>query len=392
MTLRVGWGLLACFQVMTASALTLDPQLAGFGSFIGGKNLDGNGSYYQDFGSGEMDWQTESLVGLQVDTPVTDRTTAVVQWLAAGNNQWSVETEWAYLRHQWNPTLSFKLGRVNVPFFLFSDYLSVGYSLPWVTGPTDVYNVPLSSVDGGSILKTGSLGVVDWQTEAYGGGATFTPRGGLFRDQTLQTRDQVGIALEVSWQDWRFRLSEHRAEISIIETAGPDWTVVESLAQTLENQGFLQAAEDVRLNGDPVRFSEAALQYDDGRWVLIAELKRLQPLEIAPLPDDLARYATLGRRFGPVLLHATWSDARDERPQLGRGLPPGTPFLAAVNTLSAVVSPTNTTRMLGVRWDVEPDLVFKLEWQEVSDYAFDPVYLPTGGGYRLVKGGVQFVF
>ena len=392
MKLRHVWGLLACCQAMGASALTLEPHLSGFGSFIGGKNLDGDGSYYQDFGSGEMDWQTESLVGLQVDTPVTDKTTAVVQWLAAGNNQWAVETEWAYLRHQFTPTLSFKLGRVNVPFFLFSDYLSVGYSLPWINGPTDVYNVPLSSVDGGSLLKTGSLGVVDWQAEAYGGGATFTPRAGLFRDQTLQTRHQVGVAFELSWRDWRFRISDHRADISIIKTTGEDWVVVEALAQILENQGFDQAAEDVRLDGDPVRFSEAAVQYDDGCWLMIAELKRLQPLEVAPLPDDLARYATLGRRFGPVLLHATWSDARDERPDLGRGLPAGTPYLSAVNTLSAVVSPTNETRIYGIRWDVEEDLVFKLEWQDVSDYAFDPVYLPGGGGYHLIKGGVQFIF
>src|SRR3990167_7050612 len=40
------------------------------------------------------------------------------------------------------------MGRLRLPFYLYSDFASIGYSYPWISPPEAGYFYPLSTVDG----------------------------------------------------------------------------------------------------------------------------------------------------------------------------------------------------------------------------------------------------
>lgn len=59
------------------------------------------------------------------------------------------DIEWANVKFDITPELSLRAGRVVLPTFMNSEYRKVGYAIPWIRPPEEVYRtVPVSNVDG----------------------------------------------------------------------------------------------------------------------------------------------------------------------------------------------------------------------------------------------------
>ena len=121
-------------------------KINGFASVaVGMANNDADYKEYKN----ELNWEPDSIVGLQGTFMPVDHLEATVQFTTAGNNDWDLETEWAYLAYTFDSGAKIRGGKLRVPFYMYSDYLEVGYAYPFVRPSVDVYDLfPISSYTG----------------------------------------------------------------------------------------------------------------------------------------------------------------------------------------------------------------------------------------------------
>jgi hypothetical protein len=93
----------------------------------------------------------DSKLGLQLTANLTDRLSAVVQVLSQYQHDrtFKPDVEWANLKFQFTPDLDLRAGRIAIPTYMYSDSLNIGYTLPFVRIPIEIYSqLPLTHSDG----------------------------------------------------------------------------------------------------------------------------------------------------------------------------------------------------------------------------------------------------
>src|ERR1700729_352835 len=93
----------------------------------------------------------DSLFGVQVSARLTPKLSAVVQVISQQNydDTFRPHVEWANLKYQITPDFNVRIGRTALGVFLVTDSLNVGFAIPWVRPPIEIYNlVSITSNDG----------------------------------------------------------------------------------------------------------------------------------------------------------------------------------------------------------------------------------------------------
>ena len=99
-----------------------------------------------------MDFQQSAIAGINGKVDF-DHYSAVLQITALGANEFNAQIEWGFLEYRANPSWDFRMGRLRLPLYMFSDTLEVGYTFPWVTPPAEVYSlVPFSNYSGAEVV------------------------------------------------------------------------------------------------------------------------------------------------------------------------------------------------------------------------------------------------
>jgi hypothetical protein len=377
---------------LVSPAWAMDLELSGFGSFIGGKSSHDTPADFRSYTTTDLDFSPDSLAGIQILSHINPRADITVQVVAAGVDNWQAGVNWAYLNYRVNPGFSWRIGRMTLPVFLFSESVQVGYSYPWITPPIDVYNIPLQSTDGAGITLTRSLGGVDLRWESYIGSAEFTMNGNYLKDVPIRTSNQIGTALEASWSDWRFRLGYHESDLTVLEYTTDLWKGLKIVADGLQQEGNTRIADRLYIDDDRIYFSDVALMYDDGTWLAIAETKRNSGAGNIPTPLELGDFITGGRRFSDVLLHLTYTRNKDRSEHIGRGLPETSAWSQAVDIIDRSIVGDSDGWIAGLRWDFSEGVAFKSEVSEITDNSDDQSYYTSAGSYRLVRMGIEAIF
>jgi hypothetical protein len=93
----------------------------------------------------------DSKIGAQVIATFWDRLSAAVQVVAQyqADGDYQPELSWANIKYQFTTDSYVRFGRIGMPTFLNSDSLKVGYSLPYVRMPLEIFSLlPADSNDG----------------------------------------------------------------------------------------------------------------------------------------------------------------------------------------------------------------------------------------------------
>src|SRR5690606_12821678 len=105
-----------------------------------------------------------------------------------------------------------RMGRFRTPFFLYSDYLDIGYAQHWIAPPDEVYALQFDSVDGVDLTYHTSFGRVDTQLQLYFGSSE---NEFLFTRQDLsldvRLREQMGAVGTINYGWLTLRGSFHQA-------------------------------------------------------------------------------------------------------------------------------------------------------------------------------------
>ena len=375
----------------TLGAVHSSQGLADFTSSI----FQPNGAGYTRSWSADVD----SLIGAQLSARITPELSAVVQIIAEQNydGTYTPHVEWANIKYQFTPDLSIRIGRAELPTFLFSDTRKVGYTYPWVRPPIEVYSLlPITASDGGGFSYRLNLGDL-----------TNTTQGSLVQSNTQQpnnrgtaiARDSFNISNTTEYKSLTFRASYQHARLTIA-----------SLDGFLDNfrmfgpQG-VAIADKYDSDNKTVVTEVIGASYDPGHWFVISEWGHTRFNSF--LGENTAWYASGGYRVGkftPYVTYAQGSAASNSDPGLTvSGLPPALAgFAAGLNAgLNGLLEsiPEQKTVSIGVRWDFIKNLDLKLQADHtrLGADSFGTLIniqagLRPGGTVNLFSATVDFVF
>lgn len=367
-------GLLACGVAAAAGVQAADQpgwKFSGFGTLgavhASTRDADFTSTVLRGTGAGYSDrWSphVDSRLGAQLDVS-RGKWSAVVQVVSEQNLERSYRptVEWANIKYQVTPDLAVRLGRIALPMFLGADYRRVGYTLPWVRTPVEVYGgVPLSSSDGLDATWRWSLGSVRNATQVFYG-RTDTH---LYDDKRLRARGIAGLSHSIESGPFSARVSALTADLTM--------QIGTELFTALRSFGPAGAALSDRYAIDSKRVSivSAGFNYDPGQWFVNAEIGRSHSHSL--LGQGTALYVGGGYRVGDLTPYVGFAKARANSAISDPGLPLASlparlrPTAAVLNAgLNAYLAtmPVQTTASAGLRWDVVENVALKAQYDRV---------------------------
>ncbi len=301
-----------------------------------------------DFSGIDTTWEynRHTRAGVQLDARINDEARAVVQFLSRADQDFEVETQWAYFSYELSPSVTARAGRIVLPFYMHSQYTQVGYAYPWIKLPGEVYDVAaLDTMEGMDLTWRLHTGPVSHDVNVLVG-AMDVDGAGL---PTFEVRNQHGINLRSRWGNWSTWLGYTNSFID------QDFSGVEFPNPADPNNPF--DASGNTLDGHHAYFSSGGIQYDDGSLVLMAERNLLSiNSDTGWFPDRYGMYVMGGYRFGRLMPHLTW--ARTDHRGRDEACDGSDPTACALYDTIAVKQENIT---LGVRYDLAPGIALKAE-------------------------------
>ena len=130
--------LLATAVASMAAALAVNVNAAdirwnGFASVAGGiststaKRSDGQENELYGYDS-DFNFRPETKLALQASSDLGNGLSVTAQAIARGADAYTMEMEWAFVTYEFGDSNRVNVGRMRIPFFMYSDYLDVGYA------------------------------------------------------------------------------------------------------------------------------------------------------------------------------------------------------------------------------------------------------------------------
>ena len=312
------------------------------------------------------DFSAMSNVGIQMMFDINDEMTMVAQLVARGEEDWDLEAEWAFVAYEATDSLTLRFGRQKAPLYLLSEYIEVGYAMPWISAPDEVYGITGDSTyDGIGALYT--FGIGDWDATLQGLYANNSFDSAALG--TVDLNDFTTISLTAESENWTLR-------------AG--YTVVSGDIPALGG-GLIPANPD-----NDISYASIGAKFDNGDWLVMSEVVSLAI--DGPMNDTDSGYVMVGYRFGDVMPHFTWS-------QMDNGDPGDRDYLGPVfgPAMDAQFVEKQTTYTAGVRWDFLAGTAAKFEVSHITDFdgtkgQFAAAAPPSDESVNIVKFSLDSVF
>lgn len=344
--------------------------------------------------------EIDSRLGLQMAVDLTPKLSAVVQAVVEQryDNTYEPSLEWANLKYQFTRNFSLRAGRLVLPTFMISDYRKVGYTIPWVRPPVEVYRiVPISNTNGLEANYRFNLG--DYSNTLrviYGRKDIQLPDTGgevLIRDAwtVTDTFERGDATLSLSYSNGRLTLESFNPLFDAFRPFGPEGATI---------------ADRYNLDGKRIEIFNVGTRYDPGDWFVMGEWARSESQSF--LGTSHGWYVSGGYRFGSVTPYITYGRTSVQTsttvPGLSiAGLPPALAgaaqgLNATLNNLLAL-APEQQTFSLGARWDFARNFALKLQY-DYMDLNRDskgvlinpsPDFSP-GGSVSLFSASLDFVY
>jgi hypothetical protein len=361
-------------------------SFSGFGTIGAVHNSEDHADFATDFspdGAGYSEsWSSkpDSRLGAQLDAQFTGKLSAVVQVLSEYDYTGShaPDVTLAHVKYAFTPALSVRVGRLAPLTFMLSDYRKVGYAMPWLRPPVEVYSNSIQ-LDGGEVAYKFNLGSTAMTLQLVTGDSD---------EGTVKLDDSVGLVARAEFGSSTIFAGYNRTTLSL----APDPTLEAMLA--LYEPVAPALFERFRLADNDVTFTALGYAYEPGTWFARGEVTRLDS-DDGMVAATTNMYASVGRRIGAFMPYVTLGKVELDSPQsLGANDPIG-----IVNGILANGNVARDSVTVGTRWDFRENFALKLEAAHVRADAGSNGGLTNlqpgfrhGGSYNLLSAAVDFVF
>lgn len=343
--------------------------------------------------------EVDSRLGVQLTANVSPRLTGVLQLVAEQryDGSYTPTVEWANVKYDFTPDLSVRVGRMVQSLFMTSEYRKVGYAIPWVRPPEEVYRMlPVTNFDGIDFsYRSRFHGFTNTVRVTYGRKVSKVPDGsevtatkGMNLTNTLE---KGALTLSAGYGQYRLTIDGVNPFFDTFRQFGPEGEAI---------------ADRYDVDDNLFRIMTLGARYDPGDWFVIGELAYSNSETF--IGDSRGWYISSGYRLGAFTPYMTlarvWVDSSTSDSGLSlEGLPPQlVGFAQGLNAglngiLSSVAQQKSVT--LGTRWDVAPDMALKLQYERIFLDDGSPGVLSNlqpgfkpGGQVNLFSISLDFVF
>jgi len=371
----------------------------GFGTLGAVRTTDDHVQFVRDLsqpdGAGtQWNGQVDSLLGIQANIHFSPQTEGVVQAVTRyhSNASFSPELTWAFVRHDFSPDFSLRVGRLGTEFFMLGDSRLVGYANLSVRPSPDFYGVLVYSYfDGADVSATLPLASGLLKGKLFAGRspekAPFSK--GVEWDQ--EGSRLLGIYLDYQRGPWQARLSHALVRF---EHETPTDALLQSLGDPLSGLPYLSLLPQMAMAGQSAHFGSLGLVYDQGPLNVQLMLNRIR-YDSPAYANSQAGYWMAAYRLGSVTPYLGVSRSVSEVAPI-----PTSPIPGIDSLTHSLISQSYTdhhTYTLGGRWDLQKNLAIKaqVDWvrgKPSSLFLFKNNQPGWSGNMTVTSLALDFVF
>lgn len=352
---------MSLFTALYSGATMANLHINGFASIKGGMSTGSDKSLYGY--TNELDFKNESLFAIQVRSDLGDRLSVTAQVMGRGSNDFDARFEWAFVSYDLTDNMTVNAGRLRTPFYIYSEFMDVGYAYEWSRVPRSVYGLGFDNIEGVSLYRTDQLGSFDSTLQilygAFDGEAGFGP---------TQLQNLAGVSWELG-QDWyRFRAAYFSAKVTI------DTAALNPLFDGLTASGLGDLAREMDFDDDKGTFFGLGLTVDRNNIIAVVEYNKVD-VSGSLFAKRTNYFASVGYRineFTPFVSYERedWDAKSDIYQPFLPVLPsPGLRELV-VGAVEGQAADTNTLN-LGLRYDFHPSAAFKAQYSSQKNKLSD---------------------
>ncbi len=324
-----------------------DINISGFGSVgIGKANNDVN---YAGYTSENLEWEQETLAGLQFDFQVNERAKFVTQIVANSRYDYEPKIEMAYASYDFD-SFTARAGKLRLPLFFYSDYTDLGYAYPMIRPSQELYeNIVLKNYTGVDLLIPVELENSSLLIQPVVGVGTIDEDDSIVGEVKLDKL--MGLSANWNVNDFTFRGSYFVAE------SNPSCDFKTS------SDPYCQMAE--MLDSKDGQFISLGAQYDNGD--LIANIEGADVQLDGEFYDYQSISTLIGYRVNEFTPYFTvnWVETTDNEERVN--LPS--------SSLREAMNYERLSYAVGSRWDFAKNMSLKVDVTYVD-------YKGTSGGFQ----------
>lgn len=350
-------------------------KLRGFGTLGMARSTSDQAEFVRDLSqprgiSNQWSGRIDSALGVQANWQATPELELVGQVVSRYQYDESRSPEVMSAFAKWEPDsrLALRVGRLGADFLMAADSRLVGYSYLPVRPSVDFFG-PLffSYFDGADASVTLPVGRGLVRAKAYAGN-TAEKNSSAHQIWDASQSALSGLVLDYFNGPWQLRASAAQIKFSNDLPFGPLPGGLRAYGQALGIPSALAAADAIAVGGTTSRFTSLGAVYDDGPLQVQGMLNAIHH-ETGAFQNSTAGYLLAGYRLNSVTPFAGISWWQSNVKALSTGLPNANADLIALNDGFNLVmrdsGSKQTTYTLGLRWDVQPKVALKAQWDAV---------------------------
>ena len=304
--------ILFSFNIAFANNISENVTVRGFGT-VGGSYNTNNDYKYRDnvlsnVGSkNDFSFATHSKLGLQVDLSMTDKLSSTVQGMTYQKEKGKLDfnLDWAYLKYQYNEQLNFKIGRMRVPFFIFSDSSNINYTNIWTHIPkeTAIASIPIASYNGIETEWLTNISEHNLSLQAYYGEEKESVK---YDEEGLEVKlkNTYGFSITDYYADLKLRAIFFKGDVDLNSTG------LNELLKISENYGVTNL-QNYYLNDLDFELYGLGFNYQINNIFLAGEYTIVE-LDNNFIDDMKGWYLSLGYQFNKVMPYITYGNSKQK--------------------------------------------------------------------------------
>lgn len=350
-------------------------SFSGFGTLGVVRNTNDQLDFHRDFSmpanKSEYSFKPDSLLGLQLNAELSAKFDGVTQVVIKDrvSDDLIDRVELLFLRYRPNREWSFRMGRTSVDFYLLSEYRNVSYAYLWSRPIPEFYSLTssIARIDGVDVAYTFVVGDGYWESKlAYGRAESVLDGGGY--EFGIDLENLLVFTNTYTQDSWLIKLAVSNSKVSQVDFITDEFvSALDEIPPSIwPDAGRL--ADLMRGEGQRVSYFTLGAQYDANQWLFQSEVGYTDS-NWGLLQSFYNGYVSLGYRINDITLFGVIAHiANSEDPAAIESSRLPQPSMGLEVLKDGILKELNSTRVkqttysLGVRWDLYPNTVLKLQW------------------------------
>jgi len=367
---------------------------------LSGVNNDNENFYFRrdtlhkDGSSGDIDYNTDTVLGIQPTYEITDNSAFVLQAIYQKDyhDEYKPSIDWGYYKYSTHDNATFKLGRIRNHFYLNSENLNIGYSTLKIREHIELYGqVPNTGFYGGSVQYSDILGkyFYDFQL-SYGKESFVAPIHTLNQNIDIDLKNLYISNLAFGTPEYQLRLTYLNADISAKNPT------LDGIFSGLRDEGNDALANKYDLTNRKSTYAGIGLSVDKDDFILTSEYGyRSVP---GFYVDMSSFYVTSGYRFDNFIPYLSYAKSKMDQ-KLTLDTAPTTLSEGGLEKILIAQNVAQSTRTIGFKYFINENIDLKVQYDYIKPIgvkggAYVRTALDTGENTNLnvLSFAVDFVY